>query len=803
MKVLKIVLAFVLVILLIAAIIWFGFLKPKPPPISPEDRAQINMMPLPAELTLGGQHFLIDADFGSSFKNVSSTKLSRALDRFYTRLGAQTGIIFSKKGKQKLILDCKNISNEYPSLDDDEAYSLLISEQKIILSANAETGILYGLESLLQLVKIEDGHWVMPTLEIKDKPRYPWRGLMIDVARHWIPKEVILRNLDAMAMNKMNVFHWHLTEYQGFRIESKLFPKLHEMGSEGNYFSQEDIKDIIEYASDRGIRVVPEFDLPGHSTSWFIGYPELATVSGTYVLDTVFGVLDPVMDPTKEKVYNFLDIFIGEMAALFPDEYMHIGGDEVNPKQWNENTDIQEYMIEKGFSDHHELQAHFNTRLQKILEKHGKKMIGWDEIMHPDLSEKDIVVQSWRNNISLWKSAANGNKAVLSTGYYLDHKQSAGFHYKVDPLVIPGAVTIDIDSTNWKSWKYEISYKDMVFEGDLYLFGEGEQMKGIMSFMESTSGFDQVIIEDESLLFEYESSFGNVKYDITLQGDSLKGGATVALFTLDVKGKRTGGSDMPSGKPLPKFEKIESLTPEQASNILGGEACMWTEMVDARTIESRIWPRAAVIAEKLWSPKELTQDIMDMYRRLIKLDDRLVELGMQHKASSDEIILEMVEEPYIDPLSTLVGVLQEDKLFNRMAIYEPELYTTTPLNRIVDAARPESYIGYQFNQDVELWLETKDKNAENRIIESLKTWSENYNDLSLAFKNVERVKEVAPHSKHLSKLSEFGLKVFSDPESLKDKQQEIDLLIENASKGYGGTILSVESGLRKIIFEIR
>ena len=802
MKALKIILSIILVLILGAAIAWFGFLKPKPPPISPEDRAQIKMMPLPTELTLNNGQFIVNDDFGFLFKNVSTPKLTRALDRFYTKLGLQTGISFSQNGEQKLILDCQNKSNKYPSISDNESYSLSVDKNRIILSANSETGILYGLESLLQLTKEEGGQWIIRALDLKDEPRYPWRGLMIDVARHWIPKEGILRNLDAMAAVKMNVFHWHLTEYQGFRIESKIYPKLHEMGSEGNYYTQEDIKEVINYAADRSIRVIPEFDIPGHSTAWFVGYPELASVPGTYVLDSVFGILDPVMDPSKDEVYDFLDIFIGEMAALFPDEYIHIGGDEVNPKHWEENAEIQKYMVDNGFSDHHELQAHFNTRLQNILEKHSKKMMGWDEIIHPDLPKNNIAVQSWRNHKSLWDAARNGNKSVLSAGYYLDHKQSAAFHYKVDPLVITGAVTIEIDSTNWRSWDCKMYVRDMELESSLYLFGDGDNLRGIMNFMDNSSGFTNIAVHSGALVFGYESPFGDISYELEVEGDSINGEAKVALFTIDIKGKKTGGSDMVGGKPLPKFEKIEPLTPEQSKNILGGEACMWSEMVDDVTMESRIWPRAATIAEKLWSPKELTQDVTDMYRRLIILDNKLTDLGLQHQASSETLIHGMVDEPYLDPLRTLVRVLQEDKLFNRMSIYVPELYTTTPLNRIVDAARPESYVGYQFNQDVELWLETKDKNAENRIIESLKIWSNNYKDLSLAFENIERLKEVEQHSRYLSELSQLGLTAISEPGNLKDKQVEIDSLLNKVSKGYGGTILSVEDGLRKIISHV-
>lgn len=803
-KILKIILGIVLVLIVAAAIAWFGFLKPEPPPISPEDRGQIYLMPLPSELTLNNGQFVIGSDLGHMFKEISTPRLERAVNRFYSRLGSQTGIPFKDGNAKKLILDCKNIGGQYPSVKDNESYDLSVSNKNITISANSETGILYGLESLLQLIKEKDGKWIVPALRLNDQPRYPWRGLMIDVGRHWIPKEVILRNIDAMATVKMNVLHWHLTEYQGFRIESKIFPKLHEMGSEGNYFTQLDIKEVIDYAADRGIRVIPEFDLPGHATSWFVGYPELASAPGPYEVDTKFGLADPVMDPTREEVYEFLNQFIGEMAVLFPDEYLHIGGDEVKSKHWEENAEIQKFMKEKRFADHHELQAHFNNRLQKILKKYGKQMIGWDEIIHPDLPKDGIAVQSWRNQKFLWEAARNGNKALLSAGYYLDHKQSAEFHYKVDPLLIPGAVSIDIDSTNWKGWECKMFVQDTEIESSLFLFGEGENLSGIMNFMENSSGFTNVTLNEGSLLFNHESPFGNVKYNLNTKGDSIKGQAKISLFTIDIKGKRTGGSDMVSGIPLPKFDKIEPLTPEQEANILGGEACMWSEMVDERTIESRIWPRAAAVAEKLWSPKELTSDNTDMYRRLIVLDDVLNKVvGLKYQASSEKLIFNMVDKQYVNPLITLVSVLQEDKLFNRMQIYEPELYTTTPLNRIVDAARPESYVAYSFNKDIDLWIETKNEDAEFRIIQSLKNWSINHNELALAFENVERLKEVEPHSKHLSELSKLGLEAIRDPGSLKNRIPEIDTLLGKGAMSYGGTILPVVDGMRKLLDKVK
>src|SRR5205823_11107905 len=215
--------------------------------------------------------------------------------------------------------------------------------------------------------------------------------------------------------------------------ESKKFPKLQEMGSDGLFYTQDEVRDFIAYARDRGIRIVPEFDMPGHSTSWFVGYPELASGPGPYQIERTWGVLNPAMDPTKEYTYKFLDGFIGEMAKLFPDPFFHIGGDEVNGKEWDSNPKIQEFKRAHGMKNNADLQAYFNKRVEKILSKHGKTMVGWDEILHPDLP-KSAVIQSWRGQESLAQAAKQGFRGLLSSGYYLDLMWPTSRHYAVDPM---------------------------------------------------------------------------------------------------------------------------------------------------------------------------------------------------------------------------------------------------------------------------------------------------------------------------------------------------------------------------------
>jgi hexosaminidase len=281
---------------------------------------------------------------------------------------------------------------------------------------------------------------------------------MIDSARHFQPMEVLKRNLDAMAAVKMNVLHWHLTEDQGFRVESKKLPELHQMGSDGNFYTQEQIREIIKYAADRGIRVMPEFDMPGHATAWLVSHPEIGSAPGPYKIERKPGIFDPTMDPTNEATYKLLEVFFKEMSALFPDKYMHIGGDENEGKQWNANPKIQAFMKENGIKDNHALQTHFNKRLLKFLQKNGKIMMGWDEIFQPDLP-KDVVIHSWRGQKALAEAAKQGFMGVLSNGYYIDLIFPAAQHYIVDPIPADTTLTAEEqkrilggEATMWSEW---------------------------------------------------------------------------------------------------------------------------------------------------------------------------------------------------------------------------------------------------------------------------------------------------------------------------------------------------------------
>ncbi len=476
------------------------------------------LMPLPAHVSLGNGKLTIDSTFSARISGYSDHRLEAALVRLTAKISRQTGIPFTGRGKPALIVECRKGGAEYPSVDEDESYQLEVTSAAAHLSAPTVTGALRGMETFSQLIVADADSFSVPAIQIQDRPRFPWRGLMLDVARHWMPIPVIERNLDAMAAVKLNVFHWHLSDDQGFRVESKVFPKLHQLGSDGHFYTHADVRRVLDYARERGIRVVPEFDVPGHTTSWFVGYPELASAPGPFQIERKWGIFEPTLDPTRDEVYTFLDGLIGEMASLFPDEYFHIGGDEVLDAEWLHNPAIQAFCKKNGLKTSKELHAYFNQRLQAVVRKHGKKMIGWDEVLSPGLAT-DTVIQSWQGQQSLAEAARKGYRGILSYGYYLDHMDTSTFHYQVDPLS-----------------------------------GEAGQ-----------------------------------------------------------------------------------LTATETAHILGGEACMWSEYVTEETVDSRLWPRAAVVAERLWSPANTT-DVASMYARLEITSRWLDWSGVQHRSEFQRML---------------------------------------------------------------------------------------------------------------------------------------------------------------------
>jgi hexosaminidase len=413
-----------------------GFIKPLfflwalsfPGSLRAQAGSALPIMPLPAHAVQGEGEFLIDGNFGIALKGYNEPRLKRARRRFLDLLSSETGIPLWREAvvnQPHFIIQTAGPSAAVQRLGEDESYHLEISSTDVQLKAANPIGVIRGLQTFLQLVRITPKAFSVPAVMIDDKPRFPWRGLLIDSGHRFVPISALKRNLDGMEAVKLNVFHWRFADNQGFHIESRKFPLLQIKGSGGFYYSQDEVRDVIAYARDRGIRVVPEFDMPCHTTSWFLGYPALASGKDPSSSSAI--------DPTRESTYQFLSTFIGEMAALFPDSYFHAGGDECDVKEWETNPRIQEFMRAHAIKDGSVLQVLFTARIQKIVAGCKRIMEGWDEVLQPD-TPKDVVIQSWRGPDSLAEAARRGYGGVLSSGYYIDLNQSAAEHYLVDPL---------------------------------------------------------------------------------------------------------------------------------------------------------------------------------------------------------------------------------------------------------------------------------------------------------------------------------------------------------------------------------
>ncbi len=653
-----------------------------------QPRSGLHLMPMPKNLVQLEGTLPIDSSFRVSLSGHKDSHIGAAVVRMLQCLGKKTGIplsgyAFLDSGPATLEVHCDKAGESTPSLDADESYTLEVTGEGARLAAPSSLGILRGLETLLQLVDLDNRSFFMPAVRIEDAPRFRWRGLHIDVSRHWEPADVIKRNLDAMAAVKMNVFHWHLSDDQGFRIESRAFPKLHQYASEGNYYTQAEVRDIIAHARDRGIRVIPEFDMPGHATAILVAYPELASAPGPYLIERLWGVFAPTMDPTSKKLYAFLDSFIGEMAKIFPDEYFHIGGDEVSGKQWNANPKIQAFKTQHGLKDNAALQAYFNQRLQKILARHGKKMIGWDEVFHPDLP-KSVLLQSWRGHSHMAKGASQGYAGVLSHGYYLDAMRPASFHYANDPL----------------------------------------------------------------------------------------------------------------------DKEAAALSDDEKTRILGGEACMWAEFVNSENIESRIWPRTAAIAERLWSPQDI-RDTQDMYRRLERVSRDLEFFGLMHRAHQTQMLQRMTAHEDTVSLQMFADLLTPTSLSVRRRIQKYS--SLSPLNRMVDAVQPESDSARRFADQVNNALANPSGAPDSfqPVRKQLSAWRDNAQALRPTLEHSYLLREIIPVSEIVANLCTKGLEALNSIETGQKPAEtwgkESASLLEGAEKPQAEMMIAITAPIKTLI----
>ncbi len=647
-----------------------------------------NLMPLPEVLKVNANKIKITKQFRLTIIGIAHPRIYAEASRFIGRLSNKTGIFLDKQeyvtpqdSNRSAQLLIKILRPGKLKLGEDESYSIETGLNQVVVTANTDIGAIHALETLLQLVSNDEVGYYFPGVSIQDSPRFRWRGLLLDVVLHFMPVDVLKRTLDGMAAMKMNVLHLHLSNDQGFRVESKLFPRLQKVASDGIYYTQEDIHYIVSYASQRGIRVVPEFVVPAHTTAILTAYPEFASVKRDYKLQRYFGVFDPVIDPTNEKLYPFLEKLFTEMASLFPDDYFHIGGDENTGKDWESSPHIKSFMKEKRMQKYMDLQTYFNQRLLPIIRKIGKTMMGWDEILQSGVP-KEIVIQSWRGNEGYYKSIKLGYKVILSYGYYVDLIQPASYHYLNDPIP-----------------------------------------------------------------------------------DSAK------------------------------------LTETEKNLVLGGEATMWSELVTPVTVDSRIWPRTAAIAERLWSSKE-TKDVNDMYRRLKIASLHLEAIGLRHESYKLPMMRQLTNGMDTKPLEVLVSILEPLKIYERNE--GDTMYSVfSPFTKIADVATPDQEVPRIFNKQVEEFLIHPSMELEINITEKLTLWKGNDSEFKLIIRNSPVLVEAASLSENLCSLAEAGLEAIqfmhdhtkAGAEWLKEK-----LIIATKAKQQGGRCeIQVVDAIQKLI----
>jgi len=666
------------------------------------------VMPLPKQyVQADGRFVLTEATHLQVRGDKEDTLLWSASDRWLQTEKKRTGIAFQQKRVTPTSAAAPGtivvtVHHAQPAaIGMDESYALKVSANDVLLEAETTLGAVRGLATLNQLVTVDGGGAYISAVTIHDAPRFPWRGLMLDTSRHFIPLELIERNIDAMEAVKLNVLHFHLSDDQGVRIASERFPLLQQSASDGQFYTKEQMRELIAYAANRGVEVVPEFDMPGHSQSWFSAYPELSSSPGPFepgspfqatpgkqptpqeMMKTFAEASMPAFDPSREETYRFLDQFLGEMAELFPSQYLHIGGDENNGVVWKRNPRIVEFMKQHGMDTTAQLQAYFVGRVEGILKKHGKKMVAWEEAYAPG-KFKNATFQVWSTtpSVDLTKERMTGNNSLLiSRGFYLDYFFPAAQHY-INPS-------------------------------------------------------------------------------------------------------------------LPDTASPTSITP-----VHGGEAAMWSEVEDRWNIDSRIWPRAAAVAERLWSPASVT-DVDDMYRRLYLVNAQLDQQGLDTISAYERQIRRMAGSLPAAPLEDFLNLLSPTPGFGRLFAMAPmpdyQLNSYAPLNGVDDLLLVDSETEFAFHTAWKRWQQTRDA-AQDKILRSyLSQWAACPAVLKPYFEQSVSLRAVSEQADILAQLSTLALQKLAPPGENSLDKDKVKSLLQKASMSRAGTSLVLLPEFKEIL----
>ena len=622
------------------------------------------LLPQPRSVHYGDGWLPVTGSFQVEWLGYRNAMLDRAVSRFQADVARRTGIDPGRTSAARLRVDCRGEDKCYLTIDARERYSLSVKDSAAVLTADGPAGVLRGLATLRQAITNVPGGFAIPAMAIDDAPRFVWRGIMIDVVRHFFSLPTLKRQIDAMERVKLNVLHLHLSDNEGFRVEGRLYPKLHEVSSQGQFYSRADVQDLVAYAADRGVRIVPEFDVPGHSLAILRAYPEFA--SGKIEGRDYFSAMGSALNPANPETFTFLDRLFGEMAALFPDHYFHIGGDEVSGADWAANPHIQEFMKTNGLKTKAELESYFFNRVRKNVRAHSKTVIGWEEVGRTAIPD-DVVVQTWRSSKAVAKVTAKGNRVIVSGGYYFPGED----YYRVDPL-------------------------DPAAHGRTPEQVAEAKAKGLSEFL----------IAEESMI-----------------DPSLK------------------------------------LSPAQQALVLGGEGCLWTEIVTEEMLDGRLWPAAAIVAERFWSPASV-RDTAEMYRRLLIVQDGLRLAGLADDANRRRMAARLApgdSEPVALLLDLVAPVCSDAHNHVELALLKKEKPPASQeFNELADAALPDSLVARRFELDVERFLRG-DRSGAAALKETLRNWLNLHDRFSRVAKGRPMLEAALPISADIAELAYIGL----------------------------------------------
>jgi hexosaminidase len=417
---------------------------------------RLGLLPKPVQVNVTGGTYTLPAQVTIAGSGKEEKHVAGLLKDFLAGSGTNAAVGDGQNGNIRLVLAGGN-SGLAP-----ENYELTVDAGGITVRGGDGAGLFYGVQTLMQLLPAQraEGGVQVPFLSIRDKPAFGWRGSMLDVARHFFPVDFVKKYIDVIAAYKLNTFHWHLTDDQGWRIEIKQYPKLTQVSAfrketligaqqtqkeadfrfdqtpYGGFYTQDQIREVVQYAQDRYITIVPEIEMPGHSVAVLAAYPELACKPGTYETRTIWGVSDDIVCPTEQS-FKFFENVLSEVVQLFPGKYVHIGGDEAPKKVWEESDFVKKLMKKEKIESVEKVQGWFNQRIEKFLAAKGKKLVGWDEILEGGITPS-ATVMSWRGEKGGIEAARHGNSVVMSpAGYlYLDHGQHPTPHSPYEPLTI-------------------------------------------------------------------------------------------------------------------------------------------------------------------------------------------------------------------------------------------------------------------------------------------------------------------------------------------------------------------------------